>query len=120
MTTDPGGQVAGEISFKPEPATGHSPSASVCEAYRDAIEIGLFRGRLRFLRRLSERRAFRPQVPTRSYQIALALRPRRKRSPEGCAVIETAPAKRLRSIMVQALWSAMLAAVNTGARGYSC
>ena len=37
VTTDPGGQVAGEISVKPEPAPGHSPSASVCERIQALI-----------------------------------------------------------------------------------
>jgi hypothetical protein len=81
---DPGAEAAGETAVKPEPQPGCSPSVSVCEAYRDAIELGLSRGR------------------------------------NAKAVWRLPPAKKLRSITVRALWSAMRAAANTGARGYSC
>src|SRR6202023_3073353 len=45
VTTAPVRQAAGEVSVKREPAPGHSPSASASEAHRDAIELGLSRGR---------------------------------------------------------------------------
>ena len=41
VTPDPGRATAS----RPEPEPGRSPSASACEPYRDAIELGLSRGR---------------------------------------------------------------------------
>jgi len=45
VTTDPGGEPAGETLATPEPKPGRSPSASVCEPYVEAIEAGLSKGR---------------------------------------------------------------------------
>jgi transposase len=45
VTPEPDGEATGETAVKAEPQPGSSPSASVCEAYRDAIELGLSRGR---------------------------------------------------------------------------
>jgi transposase len=90
VTTDPGGEATGEISVKREPAPGHSPSASVCEAYRDAIEIGLSRGR-------NAKAIWQDLVDacgfSGGYQSVkrFVRKFRGKQSPEACAVIETAP-----------------------------
>ena len=45
MITDFGVELAAQSTAAPEPQPGRSPSASACAAHRDAIELGLSRGR---------------------------------------------------------------------------
>jgi transposase len=45
VTTDFGAESAGATVPAPEPQPGRSPSASACEPYREAIELGLSRDR---------------------------------------------------------------------------
>jgi transposase len=45
VTTDFGAESAGGTPGAPEPKPGRSPSSSACEPYREAIELGLSRGR---------------------------------------------------------------------------
>jgi transposase len=90
VTTDPGGQVAGETSIKPEPQPVRSPSASACEAHREAIEVGLSRGR-------NAKAIWQDLVDacgfSGGYQSVkrFVRKFRGKQSPEAFAVIETAP-----------------------------
>jgi|ERR1022692_2007671 transposase len=86
----PGGAASGEAAVKVEPQPGSSPSASVCEAYRDAIELGLSRGRnaKAIWQDLVDAYGF-----SGGYQSVkrFVRKFRGKQSPEACAVIETAP-----------------------------
>jgi transposase len=90
VTTDPGAEAPGETAVKPEPQPGCSPSVSVCEAYRDAIELGLSRGR-------NAKAIWQDLVDacgfSGGYQSVkrFVRKFRGKQSPEACAVIETAP-----------------------------
>ena len=45
VTTDFGAELAAGAAAAPEPQPGRSPSASACEPYREAIELGLSHGR---------------------------------------------------------------------------
>ncbi len=45
VITDFGAESAAGVTAAPEPQPGRSPSASACAPYRDAIELGLSRGR---------------------------------------------------------------------------
>jgi transposase len=79
-----------EKPSSPESQPGHSPTASACEAYRDAIETGLSRGR-------NAKAIWQDLVDTfcfaGSYQSVKRFvhKIHGKRSTEACAVIETAP-----------------------------
>jgi transposase len=89
-TTDPGAEATGETAVKPEPQPGCSPSVSTCEAYRDAIEVGLSRGRnaKAIWQDLVDAYGF-----SGGYQSVkrFVRKFRGKQPPEACAVIETAP-----------------------------
>jgi transposase len=45
VITDFGAELGDPTAATPEPRPGRSPSASACEPYREAIELGLLRGR---------------------------------------------------------------------------
>ena len=91
---DSGGESAGGTSAKPEPKPGRSPSASGCEPYGEAIEIGLSQGR-------NAKAIWQDLVDVygfaSGYQSVKRFirRFRGKQSPEACAVIETAPGEEL-------------------------
>jgi transposase len=90
VITDFGAELTSGGAAAPGPQPGRSPSASACEPYRDAIELGLSRGR-------NAMAIWQELVDTcglaASYQsvqrFVRKLHP--SRSPEACAVIETAP-----------------------------
>ena len=94
VTTDSGGESAGETSAKPELKPGRSPSASACEPYAEAVEVGLSRGR-------NAKAIWQDLVDvygfTGGYQSVKRFirNSRGKQSPEACAVIETAPGEEL-------------------------
>ena len=94
VTTDSGGESAGGRPEKPEPKPGHSPSASACEPYGEAIETGLSRGR-------NAKAIWQDLVDvygfTGGYQsVKRFIRKfRGQQSPEACAVIVTAPGEEL-------------------------
>jgi hypothetical protein len=97
VITDFGAELAAGATAVPDPPPGRSPSTRACWPYREAIELGLSRGRnamaiwqdlcghLQFRRRLPERRALRLQA----HPI---------QSPEACVVIETAPGEEARGV----------------------
>jgi transposase len=90
VITDFGAESAAHTTAAPEPQPGRSPSASACAPYRDAIELGLSRGRnaMAIWQELVDTCGF-----AASYQsvqrFVRKLHP--SPSPEACAVIETAP-----------------------------
>jgi transposase len=90
VITDFGVELAVDASAAPEPSPGRSPSASACAAYREAIELGLSRGRnaMAIWQDLVDTYGF-----SAGYQsvrrFVSKLHP--NQSPEACAVIETAP-----------------------------
>ena len=112
VTTDSGGET-------PAPQPGRSPSASACEAYREAIEAGLSKGR-------NARAIWQDLVDAYGFaggyqSVKRFIRKfRGKQSPEACAVIETAPGEEVQVDYGTAPWFAMRRVVNTGARGYLC
>src|ERR1039457_3680235 len=83
-------EVTAKTAVKPEPQPGCSPSVSACEAYRDAIEVGLSRGR-------NAKAIWQDLVAaygfSGGYQSVkrFVRKLRGKQSPAACAVIETAP-----------------------------
>jgi len=83
VTTDSGGET-------PAPQPSRSPSASACEAYREAIEAGLSKGR-------NAKAIWQDLVDAYGFaggyqSVKRFIRKfRGKQSPEACAVIETAP-----------------------------
>jgi transposase len=94
VTTESGGESAGATAAKAEPKPGRSPSASSCEPYGEAIEVGLSRGR-------NAKAIWQDLVDacgfTGGYQsVKRFIRKfRGKQSPEACAVIETAPGEEI-------------------------
>ena len=90
VTPDSGGESTGETATGLAPQPGRSPSASACEAYRDAIEVGLFRGR-------NAKAIWQDLVDAYGFaggyqSVKRFVRKfRGTRSPDACAVIETAP-----------------------------
>ena len=94
VTTDSGAESAGGTAAKPEPQPGRSPSASACEPYREAIEVGLSQGR-------NAKAIWQDLVDTYGFTGAyqsvkrFIRKFRGKQSPEACAVIETAPGEEL-------------------------
>jgi transposase len=90
VISDTGGEATDKTAVQPEPQPGSNPSASVCEAYRDAIELGLSRGR-------NAKAIWQDLVDacgfSGGYQSVkrFVRKFRGKQSPEACAVIETAP-----------------------------
>jgi len=90
VITDPGEVMEAKGQAKAAPQPGRSPSASACEAYRDAIELGLSRGR-------NAKAIWQDLVD--AYGFAAGYQSvrrfihkiRGRQSPDPCAVIETAP-----------------------------
>ncbi len=93
-TPDSGGESAGGSDAKPAPTPGHSPSASACEPYGEAIEVGLAKGR-------NAKAIWQDLVDTSGFTGAyqsvkrFIRKFRGQQSPEACAVIETAPGEEL-------------------------
>jgi transposase len=90
VITDFGAEWAGVASPPPEPTPGRSPSFSACEPYRDAIEVGLSRGRnaMAIWQDLVDRSGFAAGYQSvRRFVRKLVPSP----APEARAVIETAP-----------------------------
>lgn len=90
VTTDFGAELGTNKGGVPEPQPGRSPSASACEPYRDAIELGLSRGRnaMAIWQDLVDACSF-----TAGYQSVrrFVWKLQGSRTPEACAVIETEP-----------------------------
>jgi transposase len=90
VTTDFGVELATGKPGAVEPQPGRSPSASACEPYRDAIELGISRGRnaMAIWQDLVDTSGF-----AAGYQSVRRFiwKLQGSRSPEACAVIETAP-----------------------------
>jgi len=90
VTTDFGAELARETT----PTPGRSPTASVCEVHREAIEVGLSRGR-------NAKAIWQDLVDTHGftgdYQSVkrFVRKLRGRRSPEARVVIETAPGEEL-------------------------
>ena len=94
VTPDFAADAAAENTPKAEPKPDRSPSASVCEPYLEAIELGLSQGR-------NAKAIWQDLVDVYgfpgSYQsVQRFLRMfRGKQSPEACVVIETAPGEEI-------------------------
>ena len=94
VTPDPGPDSADGTAAKPEPKPARSSSASACEPYGEAIEVGLSRGR-------NAKAIWQDLVDgygfTGAYQsVKRFIRKFRGRQlPEACAVIETAPGEEI-------------------------
>jgi transposase len=90
VITDFGEELDAQEIGVTQPQPGRSPSASACEPYRDAIELGLSRGRnaMAIWQDLVDMYAF-----AAGYQSVrrFVWKLQGSRSPEACAVIETAP-----------------------------
>jgi len=90
VTPDSGPELASRTAAKPEPKPGRCPSASACEPYGEAIEVGLSRGRnaKAIWQDLVDSHGF-----TGAYQsVKRFIRKfRGKQLPEARVVIETAP-----------------------------
>jgi transposase len=90
VTTDFGVELEAGKAGTAEPQPGRSPSASACEAYREVIELGLSRGRnaMAIWQDLVDASAF-----AAGYQSVrrFVWKLQGSRSPQACAVIETAP-----------------------------
>jgi transposase len=90
VITDFGAELATDVRAVTEPRPGRSPSASACAPYREAIELGLSRGRnaMAIWQDLVDTCGFAAGYQSvRRFVSKLHPRP----SPEACAVIETAP-----------------------------
>jgi transposase len=89
LTTDFGVELEAETAGTAELQPGRSPSASACEAYREVIELGLSRGRnaMAIWQDLVDANGF-----AAGYQSVrrFVWKLQASRSPEACAVIETA------------------------------
>lgn len=87
-----------------EPSAGHSPSASACEPYREAIELGVSRGRnaKAIWQDLVDSQGF-----TSGYQSVQRFvgKLRKTAPPEARAVIETAPGEEARSARRFGSWA---------------
>jgi len=93
VTPDSGRESTGEAA-KADARPGRSPSASACEPYREAIEVGLSRGRnaKAIWQDLVDGHGF----PGDYQSVKRFIRKcRGSHSPEACAVIETAPGEEL-------------------------
>ena len=89
VITDFGAELPPKTIAAPEPQPGRSPSASACEPYREAVELGLSRGRnaMAIWQDLVDTSGF-----AAGYQSVRRFvgKLHRSQSPEACAVIETA------------------------------
>jgi transposase len=94
VTPDSGGESTGEYPAQAEAKPGRSFSASACEPYREAIEVGLSKGRnaKAIWQDLVDGHGFPGDYQSVKRFIR---RFRGKQSPEACAVIETAPGEEL-------------------------
>jgi transposase len=90
VITDFGAELAAEATAAPEPQPDRSPSASACVPYREAIELGLSRGRnaMAIWQDLVDTCGFAAGYQS-VRRFVSKLQP--SQSPEACAVIETAP-----------------------------
>ena len=90
VITDFGAESAVGVTAPPEPQPGRSPSASSCAPYRDAIELGLSRGRnaMAIWQDLVDAYGFAAGYQS-VRRFVHKLHP--NSSLEACAVIETAP-----------------------------
>ena len=90
MITDFGAELAAGATVVPDPPPGRSPSASACWPYREAIELGLSRGRnaMAIWQDLVDTCGFAAGYQS-VRRFVSKLHP--SQSPEACAVIETAP-----------------------------
>jgi transposase len=94
VTPDSGGESAGGSEAKPAPKPERSSSASACEPYAEAIEVGLAKGR-------NAKAIWQDLVDTYGFTGAyqsvkrFIRKFRGQQSPEACAVIETAPGEEL-------------------------
>ncbi len=89
-SSKPANEVTTDIGAELAPQSGRSPSSSVCEIHREAIELGLSRGRnaVAIFQDLVDVHGF-----SDGYQSVkrFVRKLRGKQSPEACVVIETAP-----------------------------
>ncbi|HEY6372023.1 MAG TPA: IS21 family transposase, partial [Candidatus Sulfotelmatobacter sp.] len=94
VTPDSGGEATGENPAQVEAQPGRSISTSACEPYREAIEVGLSKGRnaKAIWQDLVDGHGFPGDYQSVKRFIR---RFRGKQSPEACAVIETAPGEEL-------------------------
>jgi transposase len=94
VITDLAQELAASVPLAREPQPGRSPSASACEAHRDAIELGLCRGRnaMAIWQDLVDACGF-----AAGYQSVrrFVRRLEAKSSPEARVVIETAPGEEM-------------------------
>src|SRR5450432_2266214 len=90
VITDFGAELAAGATVVPDPPPGRSPSASACWPYREAIELGLSRGRnaMAIWQDLVDTCGFAAGYQS-VRRFVSKLHP--SQSPEACAVIETAP-----------------------------
>jgi transposase len=94
VTPDSCEEPTGEPPAKPEPQPDRSPSASACEPYVEAIEVGLVKGR-------NAKAIWQDLVDVYGFaggyqSVKRFIRKfRGQQSPEACAVIETAPGEEL-------------------------
>ncbi len=94
VTPDSGGESTGETPPQPAPKPGLSPSASACEPYAEAIEVGRSRGR-------NAKAIWQDLVDAHGFaggyqSVKRFIRKfRGNQSPEACAVIETMPGEEL-------------------------
>ena len=94
VTPDSGGESTGETPPQPAPKPGLSPSASACEPYAEAIEVGRSRGR-------NAKAIWQDLVDAHGFaggyqSVKRFIRKfRGNQSPEACAVIETTAGEEL-------------------------
>jgi transposase len=94
VTTDSAGESTGETRPQLAPKPGRSPSASACEPYAEAIEVGRSRGR-------NAKAIWQDLVDVYGFaggyqSVKRFIRKfRGNQSPQACAVIETAPGEEL-------------------------
>jgi transposase len=94
VTPDSGGESTGETPPQPAPKPGLSSSASACEPYAEAIEVGRSRGR-------NAKAIWQDLVDAHGFaggyqSVKRFIRKfRGNQSPEACAVIETTPGEEL-------------------------
>ena len=94
VTPDSGGESTGKPPLQPAPKPGRNPSASACEPYAEAIEVGRSRGR-------NAKAIWQDLVDAHGFaggyqSVKRFLRKfRGNQSPEACAVIETTPGEEL-------------------------
>jgi transposase len=90
VITDFGAEFTVRTTAAPEPPPGRSPSASACAPYREAIELGLSRGRnaMAIWQDLVDTYGFAAGYQS-VRRFVSKLHP--SQSPEACVVIETAP-----------------------------